>query len=75
MSQAPAVSKPAISSFAEPTAEDLATFDSLPVDEQRALILAELAKTDDGDTRPLTPERAERLLARGLERAGRHEAD
>ena len=58
-----------ISSFSEPTAEDLAHFDSLSNEQQRALILGELSKTDDGNTQPLTPELSKKLFARGVERA------
>ena len=62
-----------ISSFAAPTKEDLAYFESLPPAEQRALLQAELEKGYTGE--PSGRSIADLLAAARARVAGRHRTD
>ncbi|MBU2581131.1 MAG: hypothetical protein KJ622_05370 [Alphaproteobacteria bacterium] len=61
-------------SFAAPTPEDMAAFDALPEDEQRAIIEAELAKGFTGKTVPLTRDTMNNIKARVLDRVAKDHA-
>ena len=56
--------KHTISSFAAPTAEDLASFDSLSDEQKRELIEAELDKSVGGEPIPLTSKTSAEISAR-----------
>jgi hypothetical protein len=65
-----------ISSFAAPTPDDVAAFASLSAEEQRDTLIAELQRSRDGDTAPLTPALSKAMFARAMARvADRYEAD
>ena len=61
-------------SFAAPTPEDIAAFEALPRDEQRAIIEDEIAKGFEGETRAWTPELMREIRTRVLERHARKHA-
>ena len=55
-------------SFAAPSPEDIAAFDALSEDEQKAVIEEELAKGFRGETVESTPDLKARIMAAALER-------
>jgi hypothetical protein len=56
-------------SFAAPTADDLAAWNALPEEEKRAAAKAELAKGMSGNTQPLTTDLKYRIFSRALTRS------
>ena len=56
------------SSFAAPTPEDIAVFETLSEAEQKDMIEAELARGFTGQTKPLTQELMADIRARALAR-------
>jgi hypothetical protein len=56
-------------SYAAPTADDIAAWDALPDEEKRAVATAELAKGMSGKAEPLTTELKYRLFASALTRS------
>lgn len=63
-----------ISSFAAMTGEDIAHFESLSFEEQRALVHAELDKAMGDDTIPVTETTSKEIFARALERVAKRHA-
>ena len=66
--------KPRFTSFAAPTEEDIALFQSLSEDEQRAIIEDEIGKGMRSETRELTPELREQIWQEALALVGKTHA-
>jgi hypothetical protein len=63
-----AKTKHEFASFAAPSPEDVAAFDALSEEEQKAVIEEELAKGFTGETYEATPDLKARIMAAALER-------
>jgi hypothetical protein len=71
MSKSDILDETTLTSFAAPTAKDLALFDALSPEQQRALVARELQKGFDGEIETVTPETVETIFREASSRAAR----